>query len=494
MKYISTRDTRTNPNAVSSAEAIKQGLAPDGGLYIPEKFPQISDGDFDALTKMNYAERATFVLSRFLDDYDIDLLYDDCEEAYSEKRFPGGPAPMHKLDGDIFSLELWHGPTSAFKDMALQIMPRLLSRALNMTKEEKIIHILVATSGDTGKAALEGYSDVSGVKITVFYPVDGVSKMQKLQMQTTRGSNVYVAAVEGNFDDAQNGVKAIFSDEKLAGKAAEKGFFFGSANSINWGRLVPQIVYYVSAYCDLINSGEIEFGDKINIAVPTGNFGNIFAAYIAMRMGLPVNRFICASNSNNVLTDFINTGVYDRTREFYKTISPSMDILISSNLERLIYTLGGAEMTADLMAQLRENGRYTAPEGLMEKIRSRFSGFFMTEEETSDEIRHTWESENYLIDPHTAVGLGCVRKYRRETGDGTKTVLASTASPYKFAPAVCEALGIEHGDGDIFALLDTLSEKTGTPVPKPLSDAAKLDIRFTEVIPKEDMAELIFRV
>lgn len=494
MKYFSTRDTRENPAKVTSAEAIKKGLAPDGGLYIPESFPTISDGDFDALTKMNYAERATFVLSRFLDDYDIDLLYDDCEEAYSEKRFPGGAAPLRKLDNGIFTLELWHGPTSAFKDMALQIMPRLLSRALEMTGEEKTIHILVATSGDTGKAALEGYSGVKGVKITVFYPVDGVSKMQKLQMQTTRGDNVYVAAVEGNFDDTQNGVKEIFSDRELAEKAEKAGFFFGSANSINWGRLAPQIVYYVSAYCDLINSGEIKYGDKINIAVPTGNFGNIFAAYIAKKMGLPVNRFICASNSNNVLTDFINTGVYDRNREFYKTISPSMDILISSNLERLIYTLGGAELTVDLMNQLKEKGKYTAPESLMEKIRASFSGYCMNEDETSREIADTYNNESYLIDPHTAVGLGCLKKYRRDTGDSTKTVLASTASPYKFAPAVCEALGIEHEKEDIFALLDKLSANTNTAVPTPLSSAASLDVRFTDVIKKEEMPDLIFRI
>ncbi len=496
MKYLSTRDTRENPAKVSSAEAIKKGLAPDGGLYIPEAFPLISEGDFDALTKMNYAERATFILSRFLDDYDMDELYADCAEAYSDVRFTGGrgPAPITKQNDGVYTLELWHGPTSAFKDMALQIMPRLLSRALTMTGEKNLIHILVATSGDTGKAALEGYSGVDGVRITVFYPVDGVSAMQKRQMQTTLGDNVYVCAVEGNFDDTQNGVKAIFSSEELAAKALENGQLFGSANSINWGRLVPQIVYYVSAYCDMIVTGDIKFGDKINIAVPTGNFGNIFAAYIAKKMGLPVNKFICASNSNNVLTDFINTGVYDRTREFYKTISPSMDILISSNLERLIYTLGGAEVTVDLMAQLKENGKYTAPEALMAKIRESFVGYCMNEDETSAEIAKTWADEKYLIDPHTAVGLGCVKKYRANTDDKTKTVLASTASPYKFAPAVCDAIGLDSSSVDVFDLPALLSNKTGTDIPKPLSDALKLDIRFTEVIKKEEMPDLIFRI
>jgi threonine synthase len=493
MKYISTRDVGLNPHSVSSAEAIKEGLAPDGGLYIPTSIPRLSAGDFDALIHMSYPERAAMILSKFLNDYDLDELYADCEEAYSDKRFPGGPAPLHKLSDGTYALELWHGPTSAFKDMALQIMPRLLSRALTMTGEDKTIHILVATSGDTGKAALEGYSGVDKVKITVFYPEDGVSEMQKRQMQTTLGNNVYVAAVKGNFDDAQTGVKRIFADESLREKAAQNGFIFGSANSINWGRLVPQIVYYFSAYCDLCASEEIILGDKVNIAVPTGNFGNIFAAYLAMRMGLPVNRFICASNSNNVLTDFINTGVYDRTREFYKTISPSMDILVSSNLERLLRTVGGAETTCSLMEQLSKYGKYKAPESLMTEIRKYFSAYCMNEDETADEIRGTWENEGYLIDPHTAVGLGCVKKFRLDTGDITKTILASTASPYKFAPAVCDAIGVEYGD-DIFDTLSLLSEKTHTPIPAPLASAKELDIRFTEVINKEDMADLVFRV
>lgn len=493
MQYKSTRDTRENPVTVSSAEAIKEGLAPDGGLYIPLSFPTLSDADFSALLSMDYPERACDILSRFLDDYDKGALLADCREAYSDARFPGGAAPLHKMDGGIHSLELWHGPTSAFKDMALQIMPRLLSRALVMTGEQRVAHILVATSGDTGKAALEGYKDVPGVKITVFYPVDGVSKMQKRQMQTTTGSNVYVCAVEGNFDDAQNGVKAIFSDKELAEKANGAGFFFGSANSINWGRLAPQIVYYVSAYCDLVNAGEIKMGEKINVCVPTGNFGNIFAAYIAKQMGLPVNRFICASNSNNVLTDFFLTGTYDRTRAFHKTISPSMDILISSNLERLLSVLGGAELCADLMAKLKADGRYTAPESLMAKIRENFSGYYLNEEETAAEIKAAYEGEHYLIDPHTAVGYGCVKKYRAESGDSTPVVLASTASPYKFAPAVADAIGMEYGD-DIFALLDELADKTGTSVPAPLASTKELDVRFTEVVPASEMPDVVFRV
>lgn len=494
MKYISTRDTRNNPVSVSSAQAIKKGLAPDGGLYIPESFPTLSDADIHALLAMNYEETAAFILSRFLDDYDPAGLASDAAAAYSEEKFPGGAAPVHALRDGIFSLELWHGPTCAFKDMALQIMPRLLSRAMKMTNEDKTVHILVATSGDTGKAALEGYRDVEGVKITVFYPDEGVSRMQKLQMQTTLGSNVYVAAVRGNFDDTQNGVKEIFSSQELAKKAEEAGKVFGSANSINWGRLAPQIVYYVYSYCELVRRGEITLGESVNIAVPTGNFGNIFAAYIARTMGIPVSRLICASNSNNVLTDFINTGVYDRTREFYKTVSPSMDILISSNLERLLFVLGGSKMTSSLMAQLKESGKYTASEEVMSALRGVFSGYYMNEDETIAEIKRSWEEENYLIDPHTAVGLGCVRKYRAETGDTTKVILASTASPYKFAPAVADAVGIAHdGDEGIFALLDTLSEKTGTPVPAPLASVNSLPVRFTDVIDKEEMPEAVFR-
>ncbi len=493
MQYKSTREIRKNPQTVSSAEAIKEGLAPDGGLYIPTSIPQLTNDDITALLGMSYPERAANVLGRFLDDYDQEALLADCKEAYSDSRFPGGAAPLHKMKNDVHSLELWHGPTSAFKDMALQIMPRLLSRALEMTGEKRIAHILVATSGDTGKAALEGYKDVPGVKITVFYPVDGVSAMQKRQMQTTSGSNVYVCAVTGNFDDAQSGVKAIFSDTELAKKANENGFFFGSANSINWGRLAPQIVYYISAYCDLVNSGEIKMGDKINVCVPTGNFGNIFAAYLAKMMGLPIKRFICASNSNNVLTDFFLTGTYDRTRTFYKTISPSMDILISSNLERLLSVLGGAELCADLMAKLKTDGKYTAPAELMSKIRENFSGYYCSEDETSNVIKATYDDEHYLIDPHTAVGLGCIQKYRSESGDNTVTVLASTASPYKFAPAVADAINVEYTD-DIFALLDKLAKTTDTTVPTPLAGTKDLEVRFTETVDPSEMPNVVFRV
>ncbi|MBQ8641365.1 MAG: threonine synthase [Clostridia bacterium] len=492
MKYVSTRDTSAAPLSVTAAEAIKKGLAPDGGLYIPVDVPKLTHGDVELLLDMTYAERAAYILSMFLDDYDKDALAADCRTAYGEDRFPGGAAPLHKIDGKDYSLELWHGPTCAFKDMALQIMPRLLSRALKMTGEEKTAYILVATSGDTGKAALEGYRDVEGVKMAVFYPDEGVSPMQKRQMATQEGSNVYVTAVEGNFDDAQSGVKAIFGDSDLAARANEAGFFFSSANSINWGRLVPQIVYYISAYCDLVKSGEIYNGEEILICVPTGNFGNIFAAYMAREMGLPLARLICASNANNVLTDFIGTGVYDRTREFHKTMSPSMDILISSNLERLLYWLCGPAVTADLMSALSREGKYSLPEEIMEKLRTVFSGYWLSEEETAAVIRDTFADDKYLVDTHTAVGLGCLRRYRAESGDCRKAVLASTASPYKFAADVCVSLGIPAEDGDIAELLNTLSAATGTEIPAPLAAVLTKEVRFTDVVKPADMARVPF--
>lgn len=492
MKYISTRDTSASPLAVSSAEAIKRGLAPDKGLFMPTEIPTLGEADLTKLMDMPYAQRAADILSRFLTDYDRDALLADCEKAYSESSFPGGAAPLVHIGDNIHSLELWHGPTCAFKDMALQIMPRLLSRALTMTGETKLAHILVATSGDTGKAALEGYRDVPGVKITVFYPVDGVSTMQKRQMATQEGANVDVCAVKGNFDDAQTGVKTIFADAALAAKAEANGFFFSSANSINWGRLAPQIVYYVSAYCDLVKNGAVNMGDEVNICVPTGNFGNIFAAYIAREMGLPLGRLICASNANCVLTDFIRTGVYDRTRPFYKTMSPSMDILISSNLERLLFLLGGASMTADCMAQLNESGKYTAPVEVMDRLREVFAGYYCTEEETSATIQSCFNGRKYLCDTHTAVGLGAAEKYRKETADNRPIILASTASPFKFPADVCASLGTNVSTDDPETLLSALETASGAVAPKPLTRTLSLPVRFTKVVDPADMANVIF--
>ncbi len=490
MNYRSTRDTSNAPHLTSSAEAIKKGLAPDGGLYMPDMIPRLSRDDIAELRRLSYAERAAYILSMFLTDYDRDALLEDCRAAYSEEKFPGGAAPLHEIDGTLTALELWHGPTCAFKDMALQIMPRLLSRALEMTGEKLRAHILVATSGDTGKAALEGYRDVPGVDISVFYPVDGVSRMQKLQMTTQEGDNVNVCAVRGNFDDAQNGVKEIFADASLAERALADGRFFSSANSINWGRLAPQIVYYISAYCDLVENGTLPDGEEINVCVPTGNFGNIFAAFIARRMGLPIARLICASNSNCVLTDFIRTGTYDRTREFYKTMSPSMDILISSNLERLLYVIGGSALTSELMTELRTNGRYTVPDSIRELIGEVFKGYYLNEEETAKVIRDTFEKNGYLIDTHTAVGVGCARKYIEETGDTRRTIVASTASPYKFAADVAASLGHSIDSDDPAEILSALSSLTGTEIPAPLSRTLTLPVRFTRTVEPSDMPDV----
>ena len=492
MKFVSTRDTSINKTGVSSATAIKTGLAPDGGLFMPNEVPRINQQVIDELTSLPYHERASRIISTYLDDYDKELLEKDCFEAYGEERFPGGAAPLHHLKENLSTLELWHGPTCAFKDMALQIMPRLLSRALKMTGEEKIAHILVATSGDTGKAALEGYRDVPGINITVFYPVDGVSPMQKLQMTTQLGSNVNVCAVEGNFDDAQNGVKKIFSDKALAKEAENRGFFFSSANSINWGRLVPQIVYYISAYCDLVRDGRIKNGDKINFCVPTGNFGNIFAGYMAKEMGLPVSRFICASNSNCVLTDFLKSGTYDRMRTFYKTMSPSRDSLISSNLERLLWLTGGAVITSACMQKLAKDGKYTVPDAILGLIKESFSGYYADETETAATIKKTFEEYGYLADTHTSVALACREKYINDTGDKTYTVVVSTASPYKFAYDVCTSLGTVPESDEPRVLLSTLEKISDTRAPRQLKATVELPVRFRKTVSPQDMKNVIF--
>ena len=484
MNYSSTRNI-SKTETVSAAQAIKQGLANDGGLFMPEAFPALTIKDIAALVDKSYVERAVHVLSLFLTDYTKEELLEDCAAAYSESRFVGGAAPLVNVDGKIFSLELWHGPTCAFKDMALQIMPRLLCRALEKTGEDRDAMILVATSGDTGKAALEGYRDVDKIRIKVFYPVDGVSRVQKLQMATQSGSNVSVCAIRGNFDDAQTGVKKIFADAEIANALQSKGIFLSSANSINWGRLAPQIVYYVSAYCDMVKSGEIALGDKIDVCVPTGNFGNIFAAYIAKEMGLPIEKFICASNKNNILTDFLRTGTYDRNRSFYTTMSPSMDILISSNLERLLYTIAGAEKTAAFMRELNETGKYTLDADTKTKIDECFYGYFCDEENTAKTIRETFEQNGYLCDTHTAVGLCCARQYADEHG-GNKIVLASTASPYKFANDVYTALTGKNATDELSALLE-LSAFSGTEIPAPLADIDKREIRFTKTIDAKEM-------
>ena len=491
MKNISYVSTRGGDEKKTSAEAIKQGLCLNGGLFMPDSIPSFTEEDLISLAGSSYAERAAKIMSRFLTDYDYEELLSDCREAYSDSRFRGGCAPIKNIDV-LRVLELWHGPTCAFKDMALQIMPRLLSRALGMTGENRTALILVATSGDTGKAALEGYKDVAQTKIQVFYPVDGVSKIQKKQMRTQTGNNVSVIAIKGNFDDAQSGVKAIFSSEATRKELENNGYFFSSANSINWGRLIPQIVYYVSAYCDLLNSGEIKYGDKVNICVPTGNFGNIFAAFLAKKAGLPFDRFICASNRNNVLTDFLSTGVYDRNRSFYPTISPSMDILISSNLERLLYLVCGPENTAKYMSSLAKTGKYEISKKEFETVKESFRGGFATEEETKATVKKIFDSYGYLIDTHTAVGIKCALEYVEKTGDRRPVITASTASPYKFAPDVLLALTGEK-QNDEFGAAEELSKLTRTEVPVPLADLKNREARFSETVEKTEMADAVLR-
>lgn len=489
MKFQSTRDPKAEK--LSAAQVIKQGLAADGGLFVPESIPSLTPDEITSLCAADYPTRAAKILGKFLTDYTEEELLADCRAAYAPTSFVGGAAPLVKLDDTIHSLELWHGPTAAFKDMALQIMPRLLSRALGKTGEERTALILVATSGDTGKAALEGYKDIDRIKIAVFYPENGVSRVQKLQMATQEGDNVRVLAIKGNFDDAQTGVKQIFGDAVVADRLNAGGYLLSSANSINWGRLLPQIVYYVSAWCDLTAMGDLKEGETFNVCVPTGNFGNIFAAYLARRMGLPIGKLICASNQNHVLTDFLQTGTYDRNRPFHLTMSPSMDILISSNLERLLYFTAGSEATADYMAQLNKNGCYTVDAATKAEIDKVFLGYYADEADTAATIEKIWKKDNYLSDTHTAVALSCADKYMTETGDRAPMVVASTASPYKFANNVYRAVtGKEPSDE--LAALDELSAATGVEITYPLAGLATRTVRFKDVIEKDGMTASVY--
>ena len=489
MRYISTRD---NTIQYSAAQAITQGLARDGGLLTPFFIPKLPGKALEDLRDMAYQQRAVYVMKQFLDEFSVKELTNFVNAAYGPDKFDTpAVAPVHTVDGDTHCLELWHGPTCAFKDMALQMLPHLLTASLIKTEEEKTACILVATSGDTGKGALEGFRDVPRTKILVFYPKDGVSEVQKLQMVTQEGDNVGVAAVAGNFDDAQTGVKELFSDEDVRRELAEKGCFFSSANSINWGRVLPQIVYYISAYCDLLRDEKSAPGQAVNVCVPTGNFGNILAAWYAREMGLPINQLICASNSNNVLTDFIREGVYDRNRTFYNTISPSMDILISSNLERLLYSL--TQDTAEVrgyMAQLAETGRYQVSDRVKTKLQKRFKGYFCGDRETQRMIRAMFDRYGYLIDTHTAVAFSALGQYRQETGDDAPAIVASTASPFKFCASVLEALG-ELAPASGLDALDQLSARTGQPVPAPLAGLRDKAVRFTQVVEKDHMLDAV---
>ncbi|MBQ9487244.1 MAG: threonine synthase [Selenomonadaceae bacterium] len=497
MKYISTRSKIT---PVDSAVAILKGLAPDGGLFVPESIPKIKLDEINKVVDKPYALCAGEVLKRFLTDYTENELFECAELAYNwfDVR---AKVPMSILVQDpknpkfpIGITELWHGPTYAFKDVALQMLPRLMSLALKKTGETKEILILVATSGDTGKAALAGFADVPQTRIMVFYPNGGVSKIQRLQMVTQTGGNVNVTAVNGNFDDTQTGVKNIFNDEKIREQLAASNIKLSSANSINWGRLVPQIVYYFTSYADFIRTKQVKLGEPVNIAVPTGNFGNILAAYYAKRMGLPVKRIICASNANNVLTEFFKTGVYNRNREFHKTISPSMDILISSNLERLLYHESGYTDTVNrFMTQLNETGTYKIDAPLKKKLDKIFHADFATEDETSHMIKEMFSQFKYLVDPHTAVALKVVSNYRRDTRDMTPVVVASTASPFKFTSAVLKALGQTTEGVDDLKQLDTLALVSNWRIPTNLAKLAGAKILHTDVCEKEEMAERVLK-
>jgi len=474
---------------LSASGVIARGLSDDGGLFVPDDFPQIDEKTVMSLVSKSYAERAAFITGLFLDDFDREQLDLFCAQAYCSPGFSHpAVAPLHKLDAGTFFLELWHGPTCAFKDMALQLMPRLLAASLRMEGETRRVCVLVATSGDTGKAALEGFADTPDTSIMVFYPRDGVSEIQELQMLSQSGGNVNVVAVEGNFDDAQAGVKRIFSDDELRCTLDKHGFLLSSANSINWGRLVPQITYYVSAYCDLLSCGEIKAGEKINFCVPTGNFGNILSAYYAEKMGLPINRLICASNRNDVLTQFLGTGVYDKNRPFYTTVSPSMDILVSSNLERLLFELSGknGDAVAGYMSSLSKKGSYEVPDLVRHELSRIFAGGRCSEQETLDTIARVHSKYKYLIDTHTAVAFKVLTDYREQTGDKRPSVVVSTASPYKFCESVLKALGAERS-GKGCELLDALSEVSGCPVPAPLEALREKTPRFTGLVKREEM-------
>ena len=483
------KSTRGSKNYKSASQAVIQGIAEDKGLYVPERIPALPV-EISSLQGKPYREVARIIIQTFFDDYTEEEIRYCAESAYDSKFEEEEIVPVAKA-GDAYFLELYHGKTAAFKDMALSILPYLLTTATKKEHEDKKICILTATSGDTGKAALEGFADVPGTEIIVFFPNQGVSQVQERQMITQEGDNTHVFAIEGNFDDAQTGVKKIFNDQEFAKKLAGYGCRFSSANSINIGRLVPQVAYYVWGYVKLLERGVITAGEPVNIVVPTGNFGNILAAWYAGQMGVPVNRFICASNKNRVLTDFFETGVYDTHREFYLTNSPSMDILISSNLERLLYHLSGddGEEISRLMTSLEQDRHYEVSEKIREGMKM-FSGGTATVEETNEAIGDMYRRNGYLMDTHTAVGYKVYRDYVKETGDTTPTLIASTASAYKFAESVAKSIGLPERESG-FEYIEDIAKETGVRVPKALRDLDKKEIRHRGVITIEQMPEAV---
>jgi len=490
MQYISTRG---NYKGVNGADAIIMGMVPNGGLFVPEVIPTFCEGELSNMVGKKYQEIAQIVLEKFLPDYSKDDLADCIQGAYNDISFDNKDiVPLAKLDDKSYILELWHGPTAAFKDLALQITPRLLVKALKNAKVAQKVAILVATSGDTGKAALEGFKDVEGTEIIVFYPAYGVSKVQALQMKTTTGSNTHVVAVEGNFDDCQSAVKEIFASAEMNEKARLAGYQFSSANSINWGRLLPQVVFYVASYLNLVRDGVIAFGDKVDYVVPTGNFGNILAAWYAKQMGLPVGRLVCASNTNKVLTDFFATGVYDRRREFYQTNSPSMDILISSNLERFLFeiTAHDGEKIARWMNELKEVGYFAVDGETKEKMDQFIVGGFADEKETTDIIAKVFAEKKYLLDTHTAVG---VKVYEDMQGENV-AVIDATASPFKFVKSVYEAIGNDADDVEELELLERLAEVSGESVHRGLEHLEQKEILHHRLCKKEEIGQAVCEI
>ena len=487
MEFFSTRNVNEK---VSAAQAIAQGLSQEGGLFVPASFPKV---DLDAACKMEYAQLASHILSGYLEDYDPNFLKRATADTYGAA-FGGKAGQLEHVEGSTYALELWHGPTCAFKDYALQLMPKLLVEAKkNLGRTEQTL-ILVATSGDTGKAALEGYKNIPGVKILVFYPDSGTSEIQRLQMVTQQGDNVGVYAVKGNFDDAQTGVKRVFADKQLAAELAKKDVRLSSANSINWGRLVPQIVYYFAAYGRLVRNHEIEMGQPVDFCVPTGNFGDILAGYYAKQMGLPVGKLVCASNRNNVLTEFFETGTYNARREFFRTTSPSMDILVSSNLERLLYHITGSDaQVAAWMADLAEKGSYTVNSTTLETIRADFAAGCASDEEVAQEIKAIYQKVGYLCDPHTAVAFKVAREYQAASQSHNPMVVLSTASPYKFPRDVLTALGAEAPQSD-FAAMDGLKALTNVPVPNSLAALRGQQERFNQVIEPSQIGDVAKKV
>lgn len=493
--YISTRG---GVAPVTASKAIYQGLAPDGGLFVPETVPSVSKDFVAKLADLSYRDLAKEIFSLYLDDFTKEEIYKVVTSAYGDNFDDREIAPLHGLDCSRYILELWHGPTAAFKDMALQALPYLLTTSMAKQEPDKEVVILVATSGDTGKAALEGFSDVDKTRIIVFYPNGGVSEVQRLQMVTTTGNNTSVIAVEGNFDDCQNGVKAIFNDGNFAEKLEEKGYRLSSANSINWGRLLPQIVYYFKAYGALVKRGAIQAGETMDVVVPTGNFGNILAAYYGKAMGLPIGKLICASNKNKVLTDVLNTGEYNRKREFFRTVSPSMDILISSNFERFVFEMNGRDSRSvcDLFDALTKNGVYHLDEATAKRMSEIMCGYYVDEEATLETIGKTYQENHYLIDTHTAVAVNALGQYRL-AGNGEKvTVIDSTANPYKFNQAVYEAIN-QSGAADKmneFEISAALEQQTGVKIHRGLLDLDQKEVLHKKVVEKENMQSAVAEI